>query len=300
MKKHTTRLIFILLSFFIILGSTNSIAQELEKLKQENETLRAIVAPPPSSLDKLFPPVSDQPIFLYNMLEMGMYFSGIMVDLFEGDIEGVTDNFNKFKTKFTEISKLVPEWEHYFNIEAVESLGAALGTGDQGKIMTEFENVGGVCQNCHYINTPKVQQKYHWKSFKDISVKDPLTEETIDFIRFMQFLDVNFTGISLDIQQGQIENARKQFEGFNARFQSLKTVCIKCHDSKRTYYVDEKVQSAIDELGETIKKSTIDKDAVNKLSYRIGMESCFKCHLVHIPAEYSKNQWKKLEEFQEN
>lgn len=54
-----------------------------------------------------------------------------------------------------------------------------------------------------------------------------------------------------------------------------------------------------DELGETLKKTSIDKELVSKLSRKIGTESCFKCHLVHVPAELSKYQWKKWEEFQE-
>ena len=299
MKNYTTKFIFISLVFFIVLGSANSYAQELEKLKQENEALRAIVSLPPSSLDNLFPPVAEQPIFLINMLEMGRLFSAIVVDLFEGDIPNVTEDFIKFKVKFGEVSKLVPEWESYFNMDAVENLGTALETGDQGKIMMEYGKVGGVCHNCHSIYMPKVQQKYHWGSFAGITVRDPVTEESIEYGRLMQFLSVNFAGINVDIEQGQIENAQKQFDGFNARFKTLKTVCIKCHNSKRTYFVDEKVQAAIDELGETMKKSSIDKELIGKLSRKIGTESCFKCHLVHVPAELSKYQWKKWEEFQE-
>lgn len=298
MKKLTTKLIFIMIVFFVVLGSSSANAQELEKLKQENEALKAIVSSPPSSLDNMFPPVSEQPVFLINMLEMGTLFSAIMVDLTEEDVQGVIENYRKFKAKFIEISKLVPEWESYFNLDAVENLGAALESGDQIKIMMEYGKVGGVCHDCHSINMPKVQQKYHWGSFEDITVKDPVTQETIDYSRLMQFLEVNFAGINVDLEQGQIENARKQFEGFKSRFQTLKTVCIKCHNSKRTYYVDEKVQSYIEELGEEVKESTIDKDAVSKLSQKIGMESCFKCHLVHVPAELTKYQWKKWEESQ--
>ncbi len=299
MKNIATKLLFTALVLSVVLGSANSYSQELEKLKQENEALRAIVSLPPSSLDNLFPPVSEQPIFLINMWEMGTYFSGIIADLLEGDIQGVTENFDKFKAKFTEVSKLVPEWEDYFNMDGVENLGTALETGDQEKIMIEYGKVGGVCQNCHNIYMIKVQQKYHWGSFEDITVNDPITEESISFKRLMQFLDVNFAGISVNVEQGQDENAQTQFDGFKARFQALKMVCIKCHTSKRTYYVDRKVQDVIDEMGETLSKPSVDKSLVGKLIQKIGMESCFKCHLVHEPAELSKYQWKKLEGFNE-
>jgi len=221
------------------------------------------------------------------MLGMGGAFSSIVADLLENDPQSAMADFQAFKTQYSEVSKLVPEWEGMFPMEPVNKLEVALKSGDQGKVMAAYGNVGKVCHDCHEENMPKVQQKYHWGDFDAIKVQDPLTAEEVAFSQLMQFLDAGVSGISADVAQGQAENAQKQFQGFNARFQALKTTCKNCHDSERKYYVDEGVQGLIDKLGKALSGSSVDPQAVGGLSQAIGMESCFKCHLVHVPAAFS-------------
>jgi cytochrome c556 len=225
---------------------------------------------------------------------LGTPFVGILVDLFENDPQNAKANFEKFKAQYVKVSKLVPEWEKDYPMDPVEELGAALKTGDQGKVMAAYEKVGKVCLDCHIVNMLKVQQKYHWGDFNAIRVKDPLTNEEVNFARLMQYLDSNFVGIGVDLEEGQIENAQKQFQGFNARFQALKETCWNCHDTERKYYIDESIQALVDKLGQALSGSPIDPNVVKKLSMGIGMENCFKCHLVHSPAALTKLQWEKV------
>ena len=101
--------------------------------------------------------------------------------------------------------------------------------------MTAAQKVGMVCHNCHLTKMPLAQFKYHWKDFHSIEVTDPLTRQKINFVQLMQFMEGNFTGATADLQQNQKENAQKQFQGFNARFQTMKETCGHCHDSNRFY-----------------------------------------------------------------
>jgi cytochrome c556 len=229
------------------------------------------------------------------MMGLATSGNGIFVDLLENDFENAKANFEKFKAQYKEVSKLVPEWEKEFPMAPVNELGAALKTGDQGKVMGAAEKLGKVCRNCHEVNMPKVQQKYHWGNFSGIRVKDSLTNEEVDFTQLMQSLDMNFAGISVDVEQGQRENAQKQFQGFNAGFQMLKITCKNCHGPERKYYVDDNMQALVDKLGQALSETSIDPKVVGELSQGIGMESCFKCHLVHVPAAFAKSQWAKRE-----
>jgi cytochrome c556 len=244
----------------------------------------------PASLDNLFPPKAEQPIFLFRMHEMETPFTAILVDLLEKDFPNVTADYEKFKTQYVEVSKLIPEWEKHYPLTPVNELGEALKTGDQSKVMPAYERVGAVCSNCHYTYMPKVYQKYHWGSFHAIMSTDPLTKEQIDFNRLMQYLSANFSGIGVDVEQGQIENARQQFQGFRARFQTLKETCLNCHDSERYYYVDKSVDTMIDQLGVALNKPSVDPKLVGTLSQGIGTENCFKCHLVHVPTAVTQSQ----------
>ncbi len=173
-------------------------------------------------------------------------------------------------------------------MKPVEELGAALKLGDPAKVMPALGKVGEVCHNCHAKNMPLAQQEYHWGDFSTIKAKDPLSNQEVPFPLFKKFLDASFSGIMLNIQRGQKEKALKQVQGFNARFQTLKTVCGRCHTTERTYYTDEGVQGLIDKLSQILENPAADPKPAVELIQRIGMESCHNCHLVHIPAAYAK------------
>ncbi len=172
MKKFTLLLLAILIVF---LGCSKDQSEEIEKLKQENAALTALLGPPPSILDTMYPPQTEMPVYQMQMMEMAVPMSGILVNLLENDMENVMPNFENFKSKYAEISKVVPEWENQYPMEPVNELGEALNSSDQGQVMASFEKVGQVCHSCHVANIVKVQQKYHWQDFQEVTIPDSLT-----------------------------------------------------------------------------------------------------------------------------
>ncbi len=264
-------------------------------INADSEEHHDAAAPPPDALDALYPPNAEGPVYLFKMFGMAGAFSGIVVDVLENDMENANANFEAFKAQYMEISKLVPEWEHMFLMEPVDQLGEALKTGNPEQIMPAVGGAGKVCGDCHHENMVKVQQKYHWKDFESITVQDPLTSEEIGLADLMMGIEVNFVGIGVDLQQGQLENAQQQFQGFNARFQALKKTCETCHDTDRMYYIDDSVQAMIDQLGQALDASPIDPEAIGQLSQGIGGKSCGGCHLVHLPAAFAKKRWEHWE-----
>lgn len=287
MRKPMGYVATILAMIMVAGGSGNYLAQKKTTSSPAEAPVRN--APLPASLEALYPPNAANPVFLLSMFEMNKPLTGIVVDLFEGDLDHAKANFEKFRTQYLATSKLVPEWQkEYYPLKPVEELGTSLQTNDRDKVMAAIGKVGMVCHNCHSATMVKVQQKYHWPDFKIITVPDPLTNQGVDYPTLMQYLNANFTGIGVDLEQGQVENAQKQFQGFEARFQALMESCGSCHDTERKYYVDESVQSLIDKLGQALEVSSVDPKVVGELSQGIGMESCTKCHLVHLPAAYAK------------
>jgi hypothetical protein len=277
----------------IVLESAVGQAQEMGKPKQAKGNVKTVSGPSgplPSSLAALYPPKTKQPLLLVGMFELGTYFSGIVAELFESGLPAAKATFNRFKAQYGAVSKLVPEWENNFPMDPVEELGKAFGSEDRGKVMAAFQKVSEVCHNCHVSNMPRVQQEYRWGNFFAVKVKDPLSKEDVDFPRLMQYLDANFAGIRISLERGDKEIAQRQFQGFNGRFQALKEVCWNCHDSERQYYVNPRVQALVDKLGQALNGPSVDPKLVEQLRQGIGMESCSKCHLVHIPAAYTQLQ----------
>lgn len=281
-----------------VMGCVTDRSEEIAKLKQEIADLKTIAGPPPSSLDNLYPPKAEAPILLLKMFEISTPFGGIAIDMSENDLEHAKANFERFKVQYDEVSKLVPEWEKAYPMEPVEEMGEALETGDQGKVMAAFAKVDKLCHDCHVANMLKVQYKYHWEDYSTVSVTDPVTKEDVDFNQFMWYLDRPFIGILVDIEQGEVENALKHFEILDGRFQTLKETCYPCHDTEREYFVGQSVQALMDKVEAALRTESPDSKLVAELIQGIGIESCFKCHLVHLPAAFTKVRWNEREKMQ--
>jgi cytochrome c556 len=287
MKKTTLKigLPLLILVFLFSFSSLQSI--KAGSLEQSHDTSKMTIPPPPSSLDALYPPQAKEPVWLMRMVGMATYFSGILSDLFQGDMENVMPSYEKFKMQYSEMAKLVPEWESAFHLDSVDELGKALASRDQGKVMAAFEKVGVSCHDCHVQYMTPVQVKYHWGNYRAIKVKDPLTQEEVDFARLMQ------SGLFVDMEQNQLENCKKQLQGFRARFDAMIETCQDCHGvSERKYYVDEEVLGLFDKLEKVFDTSPFDPEKAMSLGMAIGTESCHKCHLVHGPSALAHLQWK--------
>jgi cytochrome c556 len=287
------------LVFLLVFGFGYSWSQSTKTQMSEKGNLALNdYAPPPSSLDALYPPQTKEPVYLFKMFELGTFFSGIIADLFENDPQNAKGNFETFMTKHSELSKLIPEWEREWEKEypggPLDELKKALDRGDKAKAIESIEKVGIECHECHISYMAKVQQKYHWGNFEEIKLKDPLTNVEVNFAQLKQDLNANFAGINLNVEQGQKDNAKKQLQDFNARFQALKNTCQSCHKKEEMkHYVDQEIISLIEDMELELNQSTHDPKAIASLSQKVGMESCFKCHLIHIPSAYAKLQWKR-------
>lgn len=238
----------------------------------------------PAALDKYYPPVAAQPVYLFKMLKLETSFSGIVVDLMEDDMEGARGSFADFQRDYGEAAAMVPEWKDAFPAETMKELGAALASGDKTKVMSAYAALGGACHACHAATMVPVQQKYRWGSMGALKVKDPLSGETTGYSPFKRYMAANLAGIMVDLKQGQTENARKQFQGFRARFQALTETCRSCHTEKSKPYIDGDVQDALEKIGDAFTRRAVDGEEISVLTRTIGEKSCSKCHLVHVPA----------------
>lgn len=240
----------------------------------------------PATLENLYPPKAKAPVYLMKMIELAHAFEAVMVDLFEKDQANLKADLDRFKAAYVATSKLVPEWQHKFTQEPLQAFEAALGSGDQQKVMGAVGQLSGVCESCHVANMAPVQFRFHWRDIAAIKVTDPITKQELPFKQFKHMLSAALTGISVNLRQGQQEAAEKSYQAFKARFGALAGTCSECHDTDRRYYVDDDMQKIVDELGQAMANP--DPKTMMQLGQRIGRDSCFKCHLVHVPAAMSK------------
>ena len=267
---------------------------------------KQIAGPPPASLDAFFPPKAPAPVFLLEMFNLATPFDGIGVDLQEKDTAGVKANFQAFKTQYDKLAGMVPEWKSRFPSAPIDALGQAVDSGDPAKIGPAMANIGEqVCGSCHLLYQVKVQQKYHWPNFDDVKLTDPVSHQSMVWVDYMNAMAGTYTGIGVDLQEGQLDNARNNFQAFSAQFKALAaqgTGCSSkgCHDAQpfrpRQYFVDTSMQAVVDQLGQALQAPTPNAQTVQQLTGTIGTESCFKCHLVHFPAQFTKDTWEQYKD----
>jgi len=239
-------------------------------------------------------------VYLLEMFALSGSFDGMAADLQQQDMEGVQANYEAFKEQYAKIAGMVSEWADRFPMEPVEALGAALASSDPGQIGPAFGQVGAVCGGCHLVNQVKVAQQYHWPDFNAVEATNPLSGETIAFEDYMLAMSGTFGAISSDMQQGQLDAARQDYQAFQALFSNLPEICKACHETERAYFVDPAMQGVVAQLGEVLQSGAPDPQQIGELSGAIGDGSCMECHLVHVPAASAKARWDAFADAFEN
>jgi len=275
----------------------------LEKDKELTK-LGWIAGPPPESLDNLYPPKAPGPIFLGAMFEIAGPFGGIIVDLMEEDFENVIANYDLFKEKYLEVSKLVPEWEDQYDMSKVEALGEALKSGDQGGIQGALGEIGMECGSCHQKYMTAVQYKYHWPSFEEVTLQDPVTLQEMSFHDYMMSWDLSYVGVSTDLGEGQVDRAIDHFDDFKSRFIGVREACSNCHGISEAQtgkkqgelaFVSIDNEQLLLAMEDALKSTPPNVESVFEMTQAIGAETCLKCHWVHIPSALAQERWEHME-----
>jgi cytochrome c556 len=254
-----------------------------------SEASEAISATP-AGLAAYYPPSAKEPVYLFTMHGLQESFAGIVVDLSEDDLAGARSAFAEFQERYRQASALVPEWRGAYPEAPLQELGAALSDDDRARTMRAYEAVGAVCHRCHAATMVSVQQRYRWGSFATETVVDPVAHDTGPYAPFKHRLASSFYGIGWDLRQGQVEQARRQFQAFRARFSTLGDTCYDCHSTPRRSFIDRDVELLLEDLGRALEATAPDESAVAGLSAQIGQASCSGCHLVHVPAAMAQSR----------
>lgn len=247
--------------------------------KHEEEAL-------PQSLDQYY--MSKPPVYLINMFVLGEALMGIGVNMQQGDMANTKKSFVDFSKKYKDSSNLVPEWNKYYDLNLVEKMGASLDAGNVSEVFNDIGKVGDTCVGCHKENMPNVWNRYNWNNFDNISLRTPNPEEPVLPwpVAKIKYMAAGFDGIGINIKNGNQKGAQQSFGLFKTMFENMNSTCSSCHESSRRYYVSADIQGMIDAMGEKIDSGNLEE--AEKLRMDIDMESCYRCHVLHMPAQFAK------------
>ena len=280
--KKTLVIALIVISLIGISGCISSDKNTGVVNEQEDEEL-------PQSLDQYYQSAPPQPPeYLIKMFELGETFMGISVNIQQNDMVNAKKSYAAFYENYMKSAEKVPEWKKYYDIEAVKKMGDALETGDVPGVFDSLGKVGAGCSNCHKVNMPEVWNKYNWKDFRNVTLNTTNPEEPqLPWAAAkMKYLAAGFDGIGVNIKQGNQAGAKQSFELFTAMFNNTKQACKVCHATERRYYVSDDIMGMINTMGQEIEAGNL--TAAENIRQGIGAQSCYACHVLHLPAQFEK------------
>ena len=242
----------------------------------------------PSSLDQYYK--SKPPVYLIDMFELGEAMMGIGVNLQQGDMENAKKSYIEFSKKYKDSSNKVPEWNKYYDLDLVEKIGASLDSGNVPEVFETIGKVGEKCVSCHKEKMPPVWIQYNWDDFSKMTLKTPNpAEPTLPWpVAKIKYLAPGYDGIGVNIKNNNQTGAQQSFVLFRTMFDNMNSTCSSCHVSSPRYYVSADIWEMIDTMGEKIDSGNLTE--AEGLRMGIGMESCYKCHVLHMPAQFAKGR----------
>jgi hypothetical protein len=246
-----------------------------------------ILTPLPKSLNQYYPS-GGPPILLLSMLDMVDSLEFTAVNLQENDLVDAKITFNKFSGEYDNVSKMVPEWNGYFDKSLVTNIGSDIDNQNVPKAFEDMGKLGKSCDKCHTENTPEVWAKYYWKDFDSINVTTIGPYKPVaPWTDAMGYMALNFDGMIINLKEGKQDAANQSFENFRTMLLNFKKACSECHNTERKYFVSDDVMAMVNQTGEYVKSGNI--TGVEQSIHIIGMEICYKCHVLHQPAQMMKD-----------
>lgn len=281
--KNRFKVLFIVPAMLIILSSSYIYAKDV------------VLKKPPASLDQFYPPISKEPKFTRQMLNMSSHFGGVFLDMREADWENAENHANKLLEVYKKTSKMVPEWKDYFDLEAAKNFANAVKTHNPEQIDKASKALGKTCHKCHVENQIAVWTRYHWPSTKSIKIVDPVSEEELEFGKYMGKLSGAFKGVTVNFGEGQYDRAAKALIGFQKKYMELKSTCSKCHtnDNVKQFYVGDNIKAALQNMKTELASAKPNIENFWKNVGVIGKEGCKMCHLIHRPFAKIQKIWEE-------
>ncbi len=246
----------------------------------------------PPVLDKIYNgSVPETPInsYMIEMFKLADPFMGITTDVQQGDMKNATANFNQFKAQYQNVSKMVPQWQGYWDINLVNQLGKDLNDNNKQAVFQDVGKIGEGCAKCHANEMPQVWAKYYWRDFDTVNVSTP--EGNLSWNDAMtKYLDSGYSGIGSNIREGKQQDAMNSFNLYKSMLLNFKQACNDCHNTPRYYFVSDDVMAKVDQMGEDIQAGKLaDAETIRQ---QLG-DTCFRCHVLHMPAQDMKDKMEK-------
>ena len=259
-----------------------------------------VIQPPPSSMDKFYVERGKTSDWIVQMSHISKTFAATSLSIERKNWGEALKQAKDFSLAYQKASRMVPEWKDLFDLETSELLISSIQNQDIEKFKTFSTKLRKTCTQCHGKHYISVWTRYHWPSTQTIKVLDPLSEQELDYDRYMHKLSSSLKNVEIFFKREEYNESWKAIDDFSKRLRGLRSVCSKCHVSEWTknpvtvkeFFVGEDMIDALQEIKKTFATGTPDKKLFKKKMDYISEKSCKTCHMIHQPAMIIQKAWK--------
>ncbi len=244
---------------------------------------KIVLKKPPESLDRYYPPASKKFEFVSSMHAMSTAFTGIRLNVNDGNWEKALHWAKELKKTYLNTSKMVPEWKDYFKPALADNLVKAVSSKNVDKVIDATKKLGQTCAKCHQDNELAVKLVYRFPSFEKVMIEDPVEFMEMETGKYMEKLVSSLKALKVYLMQGEPEKAQEAGLNFVERARQLRSMCSKCHTNKLSeeLIVGKEYEGALAKMEELLSAGKPDKNAVFNTLGEVAV-SCSKCHNVHL------------------
>ncbi len=255
---------------------------------------KVVLKKPPESLKKYYPPKSQKFEFLSNMYSMSTSFYAVNLNINEGKWGKALEWAEKLRDTYLETSKMVPEWKDYFKPKLAEDFVKAVQSKNVDRVIEASKKLGQTCSKCHQDNQIAVKLVFHFPSFDEIKLEDPIEFMEVKTSDYMKKLSNSMKALKVYLTQGDIEMAQEAGTNFVERARGLRAMCSKCHTQKisEEAILGKAYEEALAKIEELLSAEKPNKEEIFKNLTLVGT-TCTKCHNVHLIPEMVQEAFAK-------
>ncbi|HSN90963.1 MAG TPA: hypothetical protein VLS93_07020 [Anaeromyxobacteraceae bacterium] len=243
---------------------------------------------PVAELDPHFKGGKEGHAYTLAMLELGMRMGAATTASLRDDPKRALAALRSFREQYAQVARLVPSWKDQFRDQAIGELEAAVtARADlqaRRKIVARIEKS---CTACHARYMFPVQARYRWGDFASATVPDS-AGNGVSFHQIMLDLANTIGALRGDVESGQLDAARAEYQHLVERFGMMEMLCANCHDRPREYFIDATVKGRIFKIGGMLRRGEARASEYAPLFRDINEQSCLPCHQVHMPAAFQQ------------
>jgi len=242
----------------------------------------------PESLSQWYKPENKRQVWLHTMFGMRRELQAVEEYVDQKDVTGINKWSERLITHYRKLPEMVPEWNDYVDMDAVDALELAVQNSEFKSIRYNLRQLQKTCRSCHKDNRILATLRYRSPDFSSLIITSDDKEHK--YQRFMKIISRSLNRIRIAAEDEHWSAASDASIQFQQELKMLGNNCANCHkdDAPVERILGESTRHAIEEMDTAIVEKNI--RSVKMSLGEAAVKVCARCHGVHRTASDIRNQ----------